>query len=162
MDLRVLTFALSMFLAFDLGEGIKCHVCNGHTESECKDPYGAANEDGSLIAPSKFEKDCSDASVQQELGYKLPEDVAAPTMCRKIYQDVRGDVRIIRSCAWEEYTRIGEDESKKDACYKTVMEEYNTYVCTCEGELCNGAKVTQVSALLIAVLPLITFGIFHQ
>jgi len=159
MDLRVLTFALSMFLAFDFGEGIKCHVCNGVTDAGCADPFGSVDESGKLVVETAFEKDCDDAQVKTESG--IPSTVK-PHMCRKIYQDVRGDVRVIRGCAWEEYTRIGEEKSKSDTCYKTVMEEYNTYVCTCTKDGCNGAKVTQVSALLLAVLPLITFGIFHQ
>ena len=62
---------------------------------------------------------------------------------------VRGDVRIIRSCGYEEY------KGQKDICYNTVLEEYNTYVCTCEGEGCNGSQavhVSMVSVLLAAIL----------
>ncbi len=44
---------------------------------------------------------------------------------------MRGDVRIIRKCGWEEY---------KNDCYKTVLEEYNTYVCQCKHDGCNGAS----------------------
>ncbi len=36
---------------------------------------------------------------------------------------VRDDVRVIRSCGWIEH---------KNECYTTVLEEYNTYVCTCK------------------------------
>jgi hypothetical protein len=159
MDFRVLVFALSMFLAFDFGEGISCHICNGYEESKCDDPFGTPTESGELVHHSDFIMDCDSDAAKMKQG--IP-DGALVTMCRKIYQDVRGDIRVIRGCAWEEYTRIGEKESKKTACYKTVMEEYNTYVCTCEGDNCNGAKITQVSTLLMVVLPLITFGIFHQ
>jgi len=80
-------------------------------------------------------------------------------MCRKIYQDVRGDVRVIRSCAWEKNPKKDDPENN---CYKTVMEEYNTYVCTCNDEkLCNGASLTQASALLFALLPVVTMGLFR-
>lgn len=152
MDLRVLTFALSMFLVFGFGEGEeikkikKCHQCNGHTDAECADPFGSVDQtSGDLVVSDKFLKDC-------------PEKA---TMCRKIYQDVRGVVRVIRSCAWEKYTRDGEEKS--DTCYKTVMEEYNTYVCTCtDKDGCNGAENIHVSALLIAILPIITLGLFNQ
>lgn len=159
MDCRVLVFALSMFLAFDYGEGISCNICNGYEEAKCDDPFGSIAENGDLNVHTEFRMDCASQAARDKQGFSA--DVT-PTMCRKIYQDVRGDVRVIRGCAWEEYKRIGEEKSKKTDCYKTVMEEYNTYVCTCEGENCNGAKTTQVSALLMAVLPLITFGIFHQ
>ncbi len=50
-----------------------------------------------------------------------------------LFYVVRDDVRIIRTCGWED------DEKKRD-CYKTVLEEYNTYVCSCETEYCNGAE----------------------
>jgi len=160
MDLRVLVFALSVFLVFDFGEGLSCNICNGYEESKCDDPFGTFADSGDLIEHEEFKMDCTTPEAKLKQG--IPEDAPAATMCRKIYQDVRGDVRVIRGCAWEEYKRIGAETSKKVDCYKTVMEEYNTYVCTCIGENCNGAKTTQVSALLIAVLPLITFGIFHQ
>jgi len=160
MDIRVLVFALSMFLAFDYGEGISCHICNGYEDAKCKDPFGPEAASGELIPHREFLKDCNSKDAKDEQG--IPDGVTA-TMCRKIYQDVRGDVRVIRGCAWEEYTRLGEKESQKNICYKTVMEEYNTYVCTCDNEEgCNGAKITQVSTLLMVALPLITFGIFHQ
>lgn len=159
MDIRVLVFAFSMFLAFDFGEGLSCNICNGYEEKKCDDPFGTYADNGDLSEHTEFRMDCGSKEAKDKQG--IPPGVT-PTMCRKIYQDVRGDVRVIRGCAWEEYTRIGETKSKKTACYKTVMEEYNTYVCTCEGNNCNGAKITQVSALLMAVLPLITFGIFHQ
>lgn len=145
MDLRVLTFALSMFLAFDLGEGIQCHVCNGHKDAECKDPFSYVGDNGEkVLTTNDFLKPCD----------------AKAKMCRKIYQDVRGVVRVIRSCAWEEYVRDG--KKLNDTCYKTVMEEYNTYVCTCVGDGCNGSENIQVSALLIAIIPIITLGLFSQ
>lgn len=142
MDLRVLTFALSIFLAFDLGEAIKCHVCNGHKDAQCADPFKILAENGEeVLKTNEFLKDCDSKA----------------TMCRKIYQDVRGVVRVIRSCAWEKHPT-----KEKTSCYKTVMEEYNTYVCSCEEDGCNGSENIQVSALLIAILPIITLGLFHQ
>lgn len=153
MDLRLLTFALSMFLAFELGEGaIKCHECNG--EKGCEDPYLEHN--GQAIT--------NDANL-----VTCPEKA---DMCRKIYQDVRGDVRIIRGCAWEKYARIGE-EPQQNTCYKTVMEEYNTYVCTCapgtkdaEGndilDGCNGADSNKVSGIIMTLIPLLTLAVLRQ
>merc|ERR1719336_413791 len=53
-------------------------------------------------------------------------------------------------------------EDSQNNCYKTVMEEYNTYVCTCNNEnFCNGASLTQASALLFALLPVVTMGLFR-
>jgi hypothetical protein len=147
MDLRVLTFALSIFLVFDCGEAITCEVCNGHTDAECNDPYMITQESGAKVrkAGAKFETDCESA-----------QDTKGATMCRKIYQDVRGEIRIIRSCAWEKY------KEKTNTCYKTVMEEYNTYVCTCDVDGCNGAGGIQVWAMLIAIISIITLGAFNH
>jgi len=162
MDLRVLSLALVLFVAYAQAEDevktsvkpedLECHVCNGMTDNECNDPFGSPAENGDLVEHTKFKKKCS------ELGLPKPA-----TMCRKIYQDVRGVVRIIRSCAWEEYDKKGETKfEQQNNCYKTVMEEYNTYVCTCNDEsFCNGASLTQVSALLFAILPVVTMGLFR-
>jgi len=128
-------------------------------KKKCDDEFGVMADSGELIHHEDFQMDCDSEEAKKKQG--IPGDVKA-TMCRKIYQDVRGDVRVIRGCAWEEYKRVGAEKSKKVDCYKTVMEEYNTYVCTCTDDYCNGAKMTQVSVVLFAVLPLITFGLFHQ
>ena len=85
---------------------------------------------------------------------------------------VRDEVKIFRSCASEKYARIGEDP-QQNTCYKTVMEEYNTYVCTCapgtkdaEGndilDGCNGADTNKVSGLIMTLIPLITLGVLRQ
>ena len=62
---------------------------------------------------------------------------------------VRGDERVIRSCGYEEkYSSDGE----KRECYNTVLEEYNTYVCTCEGDGCNGSANIKFSIFSIVNL----------
>lgn len=139
MDLRVLTFVLSIFLVVDLGAGLQCHQCNGNTDKKCNDPF----ETSPGVAPATFLKDCEENKH---------------TLCRKIYQDVRGEVSVIRSCAWEEYERDGEIKD----CYKTVMEEYNTYSCTCNTDGCNGAQNIQISSLIMIVLPIVALGLFNQ
>ena len=40
---------------------------------------------------------------------------------------------------------------KKD-CYKTVLEEYNTYVCQCTGDGCNGATSAAVSGAAAVIV----------
>jgi len=162
MDLRVLTLTLAMLVAYTNAadpvdpDALECHVCNGMHQNQCNDPFGHYAETGDLRAPDTFVKKCEDPAVRKESG--IPEGVKA-TMCRKIYQDVRGDVRVIRSCAWEENPK---KDDPRNSCYKTVMEEYNTYVCTCDNEsLCNGASLTQVSALSFALLPVVVMGLFR-
>jgi len=159
MDLRVLALALVLSTACSQAKKVapadlECHVCNGMVDAECNDPFGRYAENGNLVNPEKFIKKCNDPNIKKELGF-----TEEATMCRKIYQDVRGDVRVIRSCAWEKNPKKDDPENN---CYKTVMEEYNTYVCTCNDEkLCNGASLTQASALLFALLPVVTMGLFR-
>ena len=64
---------------------------------------------------------------------------------------VRGHESIIRSCGYEEKIVGGEVRE----CYTTVLEEYNTLVCACEGEGCNGSsqiKISVVSTLLTVIM----------
>merc|ERR1739847_60337 len=55
----------------------------------------------------------------------------------------------------EEMNELSEvvDMKKKDSegnvreCYSTVLEEYNTYVCTCKGDNCNGSNTLGISII---------------
>lgn len=148
MDLRVMTLVVSIFLAVGTqaqdrvsDKRIKCHVCNGHTQAQCNDPFFALNDDGEKVITDGFLDTCPQES----------------TMCRKIYQDVRGDIKMFRSCASVEYKDKG-----KNACYKTVMEEYNTYVCTCDEDGCNGAEKIHMPSILMIVLSVLFLALFKH
>ena len=56
---------------------------------------------------------------------------------------VRGEERVIRGCGYIQY------KDKPDNCYSTVLEEYNTYVCTCEGDGCNGSSANGPAAVTL-------------
>merc|ERR1712080_41162 len=108
------------------GEALKCHQCNSYIQALCADPFSNEEADGSNTSKTgEFLKDC-------------PADNKNYTMCRKFYQNVRGDERVIRSCGYEEYEN---SESEKKDCYTTRSQEYNTYVCTCKGDGCNGSNI---------------------
>ena len=47
---------------------------------------------------------------------------------------VRGDVRVIRGCGY-----IKDEKWEERDCYTTVLEEYNTEVCSCYDDGCNSA-----------------------
>merc|ERR1711973_1006376 len=98
---------------FATGEAIKCHQCTSYISAQCGDPFH--HEDGT-VKTEEFLQEC-------------PSDKEY-TLCRKIYQNVRGDERIIRGCGHIEY---------KNPCYTNVQEEYNPYICTCKGDGCNGS-----------------------
>jgi len=63
---------------------------------------------------------------------------------------VRGDVRIIRGCGYIE-------DEKNRTCYTTVLEEYNTEVCSCKEPGCNSANMYQLSAAVVSAVCLAFF-----
>jgi len=115
------------------GTDLKCYQCSSYEEAQCADP---------------FLEDSQGNPVKQSMAKYLHACDEKAKFCRKIYQNVRGDERIIRSCGWELYKDVEEPN-----CYKTVLEEYNTYVCQCFGKGCNGSSMLSVSvmAMLSAV-----------
>ena len=136
---------LLLLVLLPLTYAIKCHQCTSFTDTQCGDPFHydpARAGDPKVPKTMEYLKDC-------------PSDGHNYTLCRKIYQNVRGDVRIIRSCGYEEY---------KNDCYKTVLEEYNTYVCQCKpGQIvgedgeeipqgCNGGPRGLTASSLTATL----------
>merc|ERR1712020_870714 len=138
-----LVFPLTILLLGTLvhsGSGIKCYQCNSYEDALCADPFfhDELSQDGKPLAKSgdDFLDEC-------------PTDGKDYKFCRKIYQNVRGDERVIRSCGWI-------PDSKSRTCYSTVLEEYNTEVCACEGDGCNTAATSSIS--VIAVLSTMALG----
>jgi len=80
----------------------------------------------------------------KEEGKKFLQDCPSDaTLCRKTDQYVRSEASVIRSCATIKY---------KNDCYKTVLEEYNTFSCTCEGDGCNHAPTAPASLATIVLM----------
>merc|ERR1712080_439000 len=138
MDSR-LVFPAALLLLFclvDSGAGIKCYQCNSYEQALCADPF--------------FHSDNGEAKSGREFLDDCPADTADKKhFCRKIYQNVRGDVRVIRSCGWV-------PDSKGRECYTTVLEEYNTEVCACDKDECNPASLSSIS--VITVLSAVVLG----
>merc|ERR1739838_483091 len=130
MDLRISLVLIGVLAFFHSGEAIKCHQCTSYTDAGCGDPFGLTTEAAAC-----------------------PADTAEKVhFCRKIFQNVRSDVQIIRSCGHEKYTNLA-GEPKDE--YTTVLEEYNTFVTTCFDDGCNGSptlKVSMISVLMALVL----------
>merc|ERR1712134_190621 len=115
---KLITSAATILLLLCLvetGSGLKCHQCNSYDNYHCGDPFYYPDSP-EKPKTEKFLKDCPD---DQEY-----------TLCRKIYQKVRGDVRIIRGCG------------------------YNPEVCSCKEDGCNSASMYQLSAALMSAVSL--------
>jgi len=130
---KLITSAATIILLLCLvetGSGIKCHICNSYDSYHCGDPF---------YYPDSPDKPKTDKFLQ-ECGTDQQY-----TFCRKIYQKVRGDVRIIRGCGYIH-------DEKNRTCYTTVLEEYNTEVCSCEVDGCNSASMYQLSAAVVSAV----------
>merc|ERR1712073_185998 len=126
---------------FATGNALKCHQCESYTEGLCADPFNDTVTN--MWKTNVFLKDC-------------PNDGNTYKFCRKIYQNVRGDERIIRSCGYEVYKNLAGEEKKE---YTTVLEEYNTFVTTCDFDGCNSSTLNQVSmvSVLMAMVLAVVF-----
>ena len=133
MDLRI-SLALISFLAFvHLGEAINCYHCTSYTESKCGDPFNFEDNDQPKSG-NTFLKAC-------------PED-GKDYFCRKIYQNVRGEERIIRGCGYEKYFNLAGEEKNE---YSSVVQEYKVYVSTCFEDRCNASQTIQVSMIFVLI-----------
>lgn len=142
MNLKYPVPALVVVLALAVtqGEALQCYQCNSLHDTTCNDPFyeevtEAGSDEVKRVVKAEAQKHLKDC----------PSDGNEYTLCRKIYQTIRGKDSIIRTCGYEEY---------KTQCYKTVLEEYNTYVCACEGDGCNGSSAlsTPFVSIILAVL----------
>jgi len=118
--------AVLLMMIFNQGTGLQCHQCSSKTDPDCDDPFFYEDNPG-VVKTEKYLKECP------------ADDGNDYSLCRKIYQNVRGESRVIRSCGWEK------DESRDSDCYSTVLEEYNTYVCQCFEDGCNSASMLSLS-----------------
>jgi len=127
---------LVLFCLIDAGTPLKCYQCNSYKDAHCADPfYHDDDPDQKRAKDPKMLKPCENGE----------------TFCRKIYQNVRGDERVIRSCG------SVRDEKERD-CYTTVLEEYNTLVCQCDNEDgCNSGNMFKVSSLAVLSAVLLAY-----
>merc|ERR1711971_944485 len=71
--------ALLLLCLVETGSGIKCHQCNSYTDAECVDPF--------------FHPDTPDKPKTDKFLMECPNN-GKEHFCRKIYQNVRDDVRV--------------------------------------------------------------------
>merc|ERR1712062_560444 len=137
MDSRILFPAATIFLVLcliDTGSSIKCHQCNSYDQVHCDDPF---YYEDAPVNPDGTRQPKTDAFLQD-----CPAD-GKTYFCRKIFQNVRNDERIIRGCGY-----IPDDKGRE--CYTTVLEEYNTEVCACKTDGCNSASMFQLSGAVLS------------
>lgn len=105
---------------------LSCFVCNSATEPVCADPFSEpAAEAAGLL------EEC-------------PAVSGLRTVCRKSWQMVPGDTRVIRSC--------GHDNDPR-TCFVTAEAVTASHVCHCYEDACNAAPDSRMAAaaLLLAI-----------
>merc|ERR1719186_82289 len=100
---------------------LSCHQCSTITSPSCGDPF-----------PSNI------------AATPCPTD-RVYTLCRKIHQEVRDEVDVIRMCGYEE---------QENECYatNTLSGEYKTLVCQCKEDMCNTAVQGMESKVLLMLV----------
>merc|ERR1711962_665848 len=155
MDSRLVLPAVLLVLCslVDTGSGdgqIQCYQCNSYEDALCDDPFKFEDGKKEVKSGDNYLKPCV-----------LPEGktINGTMFCRKLYQNVRSDVGVIRSCGWihDEKSKhhLGEEAGRD--CYTTVLEEYNTEVCECYEDGCNSATMSSMS-VSVAILSSVVLG----
>merc|ERR1712141_307637 len=145
MDLRtslILSVAVIFMALVTSSFGIKCYQCNSMSEPKCGDtPDPFATHDGN----GKFEIG-SHGLTATDCPLVAGE---AATMCRKIDQQIRGHVSVIRTCGVKEKYLMSDTEKANPLDeYNTVLQEYSTEVYKCEKDGCNGSPNLKISTFL--------------
>jgi len=138
---NVALFVVVMVAAFQAGTAIHCYVCNsgsGHDGTKCGDPF-----DSAAAAAEGLLKDCS--NLAEDVGTTRKNNTY--TMCRKFYQDVEGDVRVVRTCA---------TAGRPGKCIdRTGTAKIKLQYCECENNSpdrpCNTAQQTVATSVLMMI-----------
>jgi len=146
MDLRtslILSVAVVFMALVTSSLGLNCYQCNSMSDPNCGD------------VPKPFATHANGvATVRSDVGMEPKACPAESTMCRKIDQQVRGHISVIRTCGVEEKYLMS-DTAKANPLdeYNTVLQEYATEVYNCREEGCNGSPNLKISFLaLLTVL----------
>jgi hypothetical protein len=116
------------------GYGIECYVCNSAERYEGEACKIVKNDTTS----NQFLKNCNVEFKDDGLNY---------TRCRKMIQDVEGEVRVVRSCAtWPA-------PEKPNKCVdRTGTTKIKIHYCECSEDKCNEAVAIQASIISVASL----------
>merc|ERR1711963_13367 len=126
LTMKPVSIILVLAVTFSLGNALKCHVCSSAVIDACNE----YDEEGNFKGGDQFLETCPDGQ---------------DTYCRKIYQIIRDEESVVRSCGWEA------DKVERE-CYTTVLEEYNTEVCSCDTDGCNSADSFSSLSLATTVI----------
>jgi len=136
----MLVLGLVVILSVQSGEALECHQCN--SGKEYNQPDCADNFDPDVVGDTYL-------SV-------CPDD-AEYIVCRKIKQDVDGEVRVVRSCG----TAYDPEKTCVD---RTGSDGIKVSYCECTDDGCNAAPHLLLSAplLLLTLLSALASLLMHS
>jgi len=146
-----LTF-LCLFVFFvSSGTALKCWECNSKYDSRCGDPF--SNYSVALVDCDQKHDDV-DHLVE---GIDMDESGEPKSiLCRKTYQLVNGETRIIRGCGW----LPNEGLVAHRTCFNRAgTNQVQLLHCVCSEDGCNTASTMKMSHLLAMLIPLLP-GLF--
>jgi len=126
--------AVLLIVALQSGNAIQCYVCNSGERYQGE----ACKIIGNDSISNDFLKNCNVDFEDDHLNY---------TRCRKMVQDVEGEVRVVRSCAtWP-------DPEKPNKCVdRTGTTKIKIHYCECIGDKCNEAISVHASIFLVTLV----------
>jgi len=141
-----MTILCLLILAIQSGTAIKCWECNSAYDSRCGDPF--SNYSVALVDCDQKRDDVD----HLETGFE-PDEAGDPKalMCRKTYQYVNEEVRIIRGCGWIENYGFVKDRT----CFNRAgTHQVQIIHCVCGEDGCNSApRALSLSHLLSLLIP---------
>lgn len=124
MMISLITVTILFVLTLNPTDALSCYQCSTVTDPDCADP----------IKTNMMATTC-------------PQDKEY-TICRRIHQEVRGNVTVIRNCGWIE---------NENECYTTRLDEFNTLVCQCKEDMCNNAMKGMVLSTMLTIIGVIYY-----
>merc|ERR1712062_660638 len=144
-----MTILCLLILAIQSGTALKCWECNSKYDSRCGDPF--SNYSVALVDCDQKHEDVGHLIEGFETDNKTGEPQAK--FCRKTYQTVHDEIRIIRGCGWLPNTGL----VKGRTCFNRAgTHQIQLLHCVCDTDGCNTASTMKLSnffAMLIPLLP---------
>jgi len=146
----IITVLCLFLFCIKQGSAIKCWECNSKHDPRCADPF----QNFSIALVDCDQKAADVTHLMDDEKYTVDTGEPKASICRKTYQFVQEELRIIRGCGWVENFGFVKDRT----CFNRAgTHQVQMLHCVCSTDGCNTAatpfKLSQFLTLLIPILP---------